>query len=87
MNLEKLFGDTVFEEIICLGTGADKDEALAPYRNSECYWVEDKIQNAEVGYNLGLKSILMSHGHNMDYSGSIPVVKNWAEIYELITNH
>lgn len=87
MNLEKLFGETVFEEIICLETGADKDESLEPYRNSECYWVEDKIQNAEVGYKLGLKSIIIEHGHNMDYKGPIPLVKNWAEIYNLITGH
>lgn len=87
MNLEKLFGETVFEEIICLETGADKDEALLPYKNSECYWVEDKIKNAEVGFNLGLKSIIVEHGHNMNYSGPIPLVKNWAEIYELVTNY
>jgi FMN phosphatase YigB (HAD superfamily) len=85
MNLEKLFGETVFEEIICLDTGADKDEALASYKDSECWWVEDKITNAEVGKNLGLRSVIMEHGHNMDYDGSIPVVKNWKQIYEMIT--
>jgi FMN phosphatase YigB (HAD superfamily) len=84
MNLEKLFGDTVFEEIVCLDTGADKDEALEKYRGSELIWVEDKIENAEVGKNLGLKSLIMSHGHNLDYSGDIPVVKNWKEIYDII---
>lgn len=84
MNLEKLFGDTVFEEIVCLDTGADKDVALEKYRGSECYWVEDKIQNAIVGKNLGLNSILVEHGHNMDYEGDIPVVKNWREIYDII---
>jgi FMN phosphatase YigB (HAD superfamily) len=85
MNLEKLFGETVFEEVICLDTGADKDEALLPYKDSECYWIEDKITNAEVGKNLGLRSILVEHGHNMDYFGDIPLVKNWKQIYEMIT--
>jgi FMN phosphatase YigB (HAD superfamily) len=85
MNLEKLFGETVFEEIICLDTGADKDGALEPYRDSDSYWIEDKIDNAETGRRLGLRSILVEHGHNMDYSGDIPLVKNWREIYELIT--
>jgi hypothetical protein len=84
MNLQKLFGETVFEEIICLDTGADKDEALLPYKDSECYWVEDKIDNAITGKKLGLNSIIMEHGHNMDYDGSIPVVKNWKQIYEMI---
>jgi FMN phosphatase YigB (HAD superfamily) len=84
MNLEKLFGETVFEEIICLDTGADKDQALLPYKDSECWWVEDKITNAEVGRQLGLRSVIVEHGHNMDYQGDIPVVKNWKEIYEMI---
>ena len=43
MNLEKLFGKTAFEELVCLGTGADKDEALAPYKDSGLYWIEDKL--------------------------------------------
>ena len=87
MNLEKLFGDTVFEEIVCLDTGADKDEALAVYKDSDCFWIEDRIVNAEVGQQLGLRGILVEHGHNMEYKGPIPVVKNWAEIYNLITGY
>ena len=86
MNLRKLFGDTVFELVLCLETGADKREALEPYRDSQCWWVEDKPENAEVGLDLGLRSVIMEHGHNMDFSNSkIPVVKNWREIYDLVT--
>jgi len=84
MNLEKLFGETVFEEIVCLDTGADKEAALEKYRGSELYWCEDRIDNAEVGKKLGLRSILVEHGHNLDYNGDIPVVKNWREIYNII---
>jgi FMN phosphatase YigB (HAD superfamily) len=87
MNLNKLFGETVFEKIVCLDTGADKNEALEPYRDSGCLWVEDKPENAEVGLDMGLRSILMEHGHNMNHVNErIPVVKNWREIYELITS-
>ena len=87
MNLNKLFGDTAFEKIVCLDTGADKHDALEPYRDSGCVWVEDKPENAEVGLDLGLRSILMEHGHNMNHANErIPVVKNWREIYELITS-
>jgi len=85
MNLEKLFGETVFEEIVCLDTGADKDGALEKYRDTGYYWIEDKIDNAEVGRNLGLRSILVEHGHNMSYQGDIPLAKNWREIYNIIT--
>lgn len=86
MNLKKLFGDTVFEEIICLGTGDDKDKALEPYRDSGLYWIEDKLENAQAGYQIGLKALIMEHGFNMNYAGPILRVKNWAEIYELIVN-
>jgi hypothetical protein len=85
MNLNKLFGETVFEKVICLATGADKDEALYPYRDTGCWWVEDKPENAEVGAKLGLKSILMEHGHNMHhYHEDVTVVKNWHDVYQLI---
>lgn len=87
MNLRKLFGDTAFESIVCLETGADKQEALEPYRDSGCWWIEDKPENAEVGLDLGLRSVLMEHGHNMDHANErLPVVRNWREIYDLITS-
>jgi len=84
MNLQKLFGKTAFEKFVYLDTGADKDDALEPYRNSNLWWVEDKITNAQVGHNLGLKSLLMEHGHNMDAEVPFPKVKNWKEVYEHI---
>lgn len=87
MNLKKLFGETAFEKFIYLDTGADKDEVLEQYRNTGYYWVEDKIANAQVGHELGLKSLLMEHGHNMDAATPYPKVKNWKEIYELVIGH
>lgn len=84
-NLRELFGDTVFDKYVYLDTGADKDEVLAEYAGSECYWVEDKPENADVGSSIGLDSILVSHHHNTDYTGDAKVVQNWKEIYEIIT--
>lgn len=87
MNLKKLFGETAFEKFIFLDTGADKDEVLEQYRGSGLWWIEDKITNAQVGSSLGLNSLLMEHGHNMDYEDTnIPRVKNWKEIYERVVN-
>ncbi len=83
MNLRKIFGDAI-EEVICLDTGADKDHALAPYKDSGMWWIEDKPSNADCGYKLGLKSILIEHGHNMHHECPYPVVKNWKEIYGMI---
>ena len=83
MNLRKLFGNAI-ETVICLDTGADKDSALEPYRDSGLWWIEDKPANADVGHRLGLKSILVEHGHNMHHVCDYPVLKNWREIYEII---
>ena len=81
MNLQKLFGETLFAKFTILGCGDDKDEALEPYRDSGLLWVEDKVENAELGVKLGLDSILMEHGFNMNHE-TIPCMKNWKEIYE-----
>jgi len=85
MNLNKLFGDTAFERITCLETGADKNSALEEYSGSGCWWVEDKPENADVGHSMGLRSMLMEHGHNLNHRCPYPVVKNWREAYALIT--
>lgn len=85
MNLRKLFGKTAFAKFIILDTGADKDEALEQYRDTGCFWIEDKITNAEVGLKLGLKSLLVEHGHNMHHTNpNIPKMKNWRQIYERV---
>ena len=87
MNLQKLFGKTAFEKFIYLDTGADKDEVLEQYKDTGCYWVEDKITNAVVGHRLGLRSLLMEHGHNMDFEhAEIPRVTSWKEIYNKIVS-
>ena len=86
MNLAKLFGDTVFQRVVCLATGADKDEALYPYRDTGCWWIEDKPANAVLGAELGHHSLLMEHGHNMThYHDHVRTVKNWEEVYQVIT--
>ena len=85
MNLRKLFGNAI-DSVVCLDTGADKDEELLPYKNSGLFWIEDKPENADLGNKLGLKSILMEHGHNMNHACPYPVVKNWEEVYNILTN-
>ena len=84
MNLRKLFGKTAFTGVTCLATGADKHSALEPYADSGLWWVEDKPENADLGIYMGLRSILMEHGHNMHHECPYPVVKNWREIYDII---
>ena len=84
-NLESIFGKSVFEEVICLSCGGDKDEALLPYKDTGCLWVEDKPENSIVGAELGLNSILIEHQHNENfYDPRVQKVKNWRQIYDLI---
>ena len=86
MNLNKIFGDQAFEKIICLDTGAPKDDVLEDYQGTGLLWVEDKWENAVTGYDYGLRPLLIEHGHNMDKSHpGITTVKNWKQIYELVT--
>jgi hypothetical protein len=86
MNLHKIFGPTAFERIVCLDTGAPKDEALEEYEGTGCHWVEDKWGNAEAGYKAGLRPIVLEHGHNMmEYHPEITILKNWKEIFTHIT--
>ena len=84
-NLKKLFGDA-FIEVVCLDTGADKDEILAEYgpKYPGHYWIEDKAENLRAGINQGLKGILIEHGHNMNDTVDGYVVKNWEEIYNIV---
>lgn len=86
-NLIELFGKTAFEKYTYLDTGADKDEALAEYEGSGCYWVEDKPENAECGLRFGLSPILVNHKHNenAELSTGIARANNWAFIYRMIT--
>ena len=85
-RLAELFGDTVFTNFFILETGDHKDAALAEFHGTGLWWVEDKPENADLGYRLGLQSILMEHGHNMNHECPYPVVKNWREIYAIITS-
>ena len=84
-NMRKLFGETAFRKFKFLATGADKDAALLPYKDSGLFWIEDRYENYQLGLKVGMRSVLMEHGHNMnlDMIGG-HLVKNWQEIYELI---
>ncbi len=88
-NLQNIFGKDVFtnENVVCLDTGADKDEALAKYAETGMYWVEDKVENAELGAKLGLTCLLINHGHNQTCNNTnIKRVANWADVVSIITS-
>jgi uncharacterized HAD superfamily protein len=84
-RLGELFGNHVFTNYHILGTGADKDSALAEFHDTGLYWVEDKPNNAIAGLKYGLKPILIDHPYNKDFSHpDIIRVSNWKDIHSLL---
>lgn len=62
-NLKTIFGRDAWEDFTFLDTGADKDEVLKDVPKG-AWWIEDKDENAIVGKELGLESLLVAHKHN-----------------------
>ena len=84
-RLGELFGEHIFINYHILGTGADKDSALAEFHNTGLYWVEDKPNNAVAGLKYGLKPILIDHPYNRDFNHpDIIRVNNWKDIHGII---
>lgn len=86
-NLKMLFGD-VFDDVICLKTGSCKRIALSEWEGSGLFWIEDHFLNAEVGYELGLKPILVNTPYNEHFRTDLfPRVSEhtpWKEITEMV---
>jgi len=88
-NLDNVFGKDVFTKLVCLDTGADKDDALEEYKDSGLFWIEDKTMNANLGARLGLKSIIITHKHNSndnELDSSIKRAGKWTEIVDIVVN-
>lgn len=84
-NLFKLFGETAFRNFVFLPTNAGKHEALQPYKDTGVWWIEDKIENAVCGAELGMRSLLVAHGHNFSFEHpEVSMVKDWEEIYDIV---
>jgi len=83
-NLEKLFGADLFEEFIFVDYLHSKVSSLSKWKNTGCWWLEDNVAAAEAGKELGLESVLMEHGYNMNDSTKIPFVKNWKDFYRIV---
>lgn len=84
-NIDSTFGHDVFENVICIDTGADKDEALSAYEGTGYWWIEDKPENCDTGLKFGLRPILIDHPHNRWYENPDVIrVNNWKEICKVI---
>ena len=84
-NLKNIFGKNVFIDVICLDTGADKDEALEKFKDTGMWFIEDKPINAETGLKYGVKPILIELEHNKEHEeDGIEYAFDWEEIYNII---
>jgi hypothetical protein len=86
-NLTKIFGD-IFDDIHCIETGASKDQVLKNWLGTGYFWIEDHTRQAEAGFEVGLKPILVNHPYNShfktDLFPSVSYTTPWEEIYHMI---
>ena len=83
-NLTQLFGN-VFDEIHCISIHESKRNLLEGWKNSKYFWIEDHHDNATIGLELGLKSVLIKHPYNSEHNTFDGHVVNlptpWKQIY------
>lgn len=82
-NLKHIFGD-VFDFIDCSldFTKGKEKYLLDKYEGKGYYWIEDSVNHAKSGENVGLKSILVDHPYNKEWNGTR--VNSWKEIFYII---
>jgi beta-phosphoglucomutase-like phosphatase (HAD superfamily) len=84
LNLIDVFGD-IFSSIICVNHGYEKKAYLEQF--SPAVWVEDRIENAQYGYDAGHFTIVMNQSHNEQHKDTNPHlcwVYDWNEIYTML---
>ena len=81
INLRHLFGD-VFDNIHCSGdfTKPKKDILEELYSGQNYIWIEDRVDYAKDGDEVGLTTYMMDWPYNRDYEGRR--VNNWSELYD-----
>ena len=83
-NLRDLYGD-VFTKISCINYDQTKEAVLSTYTNTQQWWIEDHPKNAKLGYDLGLRSILINYNYNQSFEHpGILRVDDWEQLYNLI---
>jgi hypothetical protein len=91
INLERVFGYDTFVELTVtdIYDPDSKRKTLEQYRDSGLYWIEDKPSNAELGAELGLRSIMIDHPYNVDYKprNEITRVSSWSDICKIILDN
>lgn len=89
-NLNEHFGDAIVG-LHCLRIGVHKADKLQQWEGTNMFWIEDHVSNAVDGAKLGLRSIVIDHVYNIEYSQDDHLLyartsqdTPWADIYEII---
>lgn len=84
MNLNRIFGHNVIDEVTILNCGEDKKNVLSQYKGTNLVWLEDNIHNAVTGAKIGLKTYLFNRTYNkyQEDDKYFTRVNSWKELYE-----
>lgn len=81
LHAEMLYGKGVFQRLYCIGLNNCKREYLAKYKDTNCFWIEDRPENALLGLEYGLRPILLHHEYNDDFDHpDVYRAKDWYDI-------
>lgn len=90
-NLRKHFGKAI-KELHCLPIGEHKGNFLERWKDSGLFWIEDHVENAAAGADLGLRSIVIDHPYNTKYTlhdhklyARVGYARPWEAIYKIVT--
>ena len=81
--LRNLFGSAI-DRVVFLDFGSSKRNELELYRDTNFWWIEDLPENANIGHQLGLRSLLIEHDYNAYHICNYPVVADWEQVYNVI---
>lgn len=87
-NLDDMFGKSCFIDLECIDINESKQPYLNQFKDTGFTWIEDNMQNAQMGVDVGLDVLLMDHPYNhteRHFKHPDPNIKrvlNWKEIVE-----
>lgn len=83
-NLLGIYGMAI-SKLTCLDSKESKRESLFQYAGQHRIWIEDHIENAQIGAAFGFKTFLIDHEYNKTQKDiGFDRVNGWEEIYNYV---
>lgn len=83
--LKNLFGKENIHNLHCVSTSSKKLPILKKYNDTGSLWIDDNIENVEMGILLGYESYIYESPFNKHYEGLAPRIKSWKHVYNIIS--